>query len=131
MRRMTRQRAAVVELMGELSDFRSAQQLHDELTTRGERVGLATVYRNLQMLVERGEVDVVRVADENLYRKCTVSAHHHHLVCRSCGRTVEFEGDSVEQLARRLAAEHGFVDIDHTLELTGLCHRCATPRETP
>lgn len=125
MQRMTRQRAAIVETMAQLGEFRSAQQLHDELAARGESIGLATVYRNLQVLLDQGEVDMLRVADENLYRRCAVTDHHHHLVCRSCGRTVDFQGDSVERLAQRLGAEHGFEDVHHTLELSGLCPRCA------
>ena len=124
MQRMTRQRAAVLALLGSTPEFRSAQQLHDELLARGEKIGLATVYRNLQALVDAGEVDVMRLAEENLFRKCARLTHHHHLVCRACGATVELHGDAVEKWARELAAETGFTDIDHTLEMTGLCAAC-------
>lgn len=126
--RMTRQKAAVRALLDDLDDFRSAQELHELLTERGERVGLATVYRNLQQLTEAGQVDVVRIGDENLYRACEPH-HHHHLVCRSCGRTVEFSGDYLERLAKELGAEYHFTDVTHTLELFGLCESCAKERE--
>ena len=92
MQRMTRQRIAVTELMKGLEDFRSAQQLHDALRERGESVGLATVYRTLQALADQGVVDVLRIDDENVYRMCARDEHHHHLVCRVCGTTVELEG---------------------------------------
>jgi Fur family ferric uptake transcriptional regulator len=122
-RRATRQRAAVVELLGEIDDFRSAQELHDELRKRGEGIGLTTVYRTLQSLSEASEVDVLRTGSgEAIYRRCSAH-HHHHLVCRSCGRTVEVEGPAVERWAEKVAAANGFSDISHTVEIVGTCDR--------
>ncbi len=123
--RMTRQRTAVVEALDELADFRSAQQLHETLRARGESVGLATVYRALQALAEASEVDVLRAEDgESLYRRCARREHHHHLVCRACGRTVEIDGPTVEAWASKVAAAQGFDDIEHTVELWGTCADC-------
>ena len=123
--RSTRQRAAVAALLEELEDFRSAQEVHDLLRHRGERVGLTTVYRSLQMLADAHEVDVLRTTDgETAYRRCS-RGHHHHLVCRSCGRTVEVDGPAVERWAHRVAAENGYVDVSHTLEIFGTCAECA------
>jgi len=125
-RRSTRQRAAVVELLSRIDDFRSAQELHDELRKRGDGIGLTTVYRTLQSLAEAGEVDVLRTANgEAVYRRCS-SHHHHHLVCRHCGRTVEVEGPTVERWAEQIAQAHNFTDIDHTVEISGVCPACAT-----
>lgn len=124
--RITRQRIAVQELLNELEEFRSAQQLHDELRERGVKIGLATVYRNLQALADAGEVDTLRTAEgENVYRKCS-AGHHHHLVCRECGHTVEIDAPLVERWAAELARRHGFHDITHELEVHGLCHNCAS-----
>ncbi|MFJ6214652.1 Fur family transcriptional regulator [Streptomyces sp. NPDC092296] len=126
--RSTRQRAAVSAALDEIQDFRSAQELHDLLKHKGDSVGLTTVYRTLQSLADAGEVDVLRTADgEAVYRRCS-SGHHHHLVCRSCGRTVEVEGPAVERWADAVAAEYGFVDIAHTLEIFGTCTECAAGR---
>jgi Fur family ferric uptake transcriptional regulator len=123
--RNTRQRAAVSALLREVEGFHSAQQLHAMLRERGERVGLTTVYRTLQAMADSGEVDVMRPpGGEHLYRRCS-EGHHHHLVCRSCGRTVEVEGPAVESWASRVAAQHGFVDVSHTLEIFGTCPDCA------
>ena len=123
--RSTRQRAAVSAALNEIQDFRSAQELHDVLKHKGDSVGLTTVYRTLQSLADAGEVDVLRTADgEAVYRRCS-SGHHHHLVCRTCGRTVEVEGPAVERWADAVAAEYGFVDIAHTLEIFGTCADCA------
>lgn len=123
--RNTRQRTAVSSLLAEVEGFHSAQDLHAMLRDRGERVGLTTVYRTLQGLADGGEIDVMRPpGGEHLYRRCS-SGHHHHLVCRSCGSTVEVEGPAVESWADRVAAQHGFVDVSHTLEIFGTCTNCA------
>src|SRR5690606_10390071 len=103
----------------------SAQQIHDVLRQRGESVGLSTVYRNLQVLTDSGLLDALRGDDgETLYRRCS-SGHHHHLVCRRCGRTVEVEGEEVERWSIHVADEHGFSDVSHTVEIFGLCSDCA------
>lgn len=122
--RPTRQRVAVAEAMAAVGDFRSAQEIHELLGERGETVGLATVYRTLQRLAESGEVDMLRSEDgEAVYRRCS-DTHHHHLVCRACGRTVEVEGPAVERWTRSIAAEHGFTEVSHTLEIFGTCPAC-------
>ncbi|WP_414635945.1 Fur family transcriptional regulator [Actinophytocola sp.] len=125
-RRSTRQRTAVAELLEQMSDFRSAQELHEELRKRGQGIGLTTVYRTLQSLADAGEIDVLRTdSGEAVYRRCS-EHHHHHLVCRSCGRTVEVEGPAVEKWAERVAAENGFSEVSHTVEVFGTCADCTT-----
>jgi Fur family transcriptional regulator, ferric uptake regulator len=122
--RPTRQRRAVAVALQGFDDFRSAQHIHDLLRRSGENVGLSTVYRTLQALADGGEVDVLRTEDgEALYRRCSAT-HHHHLVCRSCGRTVEVEGPAVEQWADAVADRHGFKDVSHSLEIFGTCPEC-------
>jgi Fur family ferric uptake transcriptional regulator len=124
--RSTKQKRALDELLRAGSDFRSAQELHAQLRAAGDPVGLTTVYNNLRALVERGAVDTVRTdAGETLYRRCGTKAHHHHLVCRLCGRTVEVSGPAVERWAETVAANEGFVDIRHTVEIVGTCGSCA------
>lgn len=121
-RRPTRQRAALAELMADTPEFVSAQELHAKLQSRGDSVGLATVYRNLQAMAADGDVDVLRTDDgECVYRSCATDAHHHHLVCRECGRTVEVEGPAVEKWATEVASRNGFTDVTHTIELFGTC----------
>jgi Fur family ferric uptake transcriptional regulator len=123
--RSTKQRAAVSAALASVDDFRSAQELHDLLRNRGDAVGLTTVYRTLQALSDAGEIDVLRTDDgESIYRRCS-GGHHHHLVCRRCGKAVEVEDSQVERWADAVAKQYGFVDVQHTVEVFGLCASCA------
>ncbi len=123
--RTTRQRTAIAELLDSLEDFHSAQELHGMLLARRSRVGLSTVYRTLQAMADAAELDVLRLDDgQALYRRCS-TGHHHHLVCRECGRTVEVEGPAAETWAARVAQAHGFIDVTHQLEVFGTCPDCA------
>lgn len=124
-RRGTRQRVAVTRALGEAPSFVSAQELHALMRENGSTVGLATVYRTLQQLAEDGQIDVLRAEDgSTVYRRCS-TGHHHHLVCRACRRTVEIDSAAVESWARSVADQHGFVAVDHVVELSGLCAECA------
>src|SRR4029079_1703810 len=123
--RATRQRAAIFALLENLDDFRSAQELHDELRRSGEGIGLTTVYRTLQSMAANGLVDTLRTdTGESVYRRCS-EHHHHHLVCLVCGCTVEVQGGHVETWAADVAREHGFSDVSHTIEIFGVCGSCA------
>ncbi|MGL6235475.1 MAG: Fur family transcriptional regulator [Segniliparus sp.] len=122
--RSTSQRAAVTALLNEVGEFRSAQNLHSQLVDRGAQVSLTTVYRTLATLASEEAVDVVLTAHgETLYRKCS-TGHHHHLVCRGCGRTVEVSGEGVEAWAAQIAAQHGFSNVSHVVEVFGDCSDC-------
>lgn len=122
--RSTRQFQAVLAELAESEDFRSAQSIHTALRTSGATVGLATIYRALQSLVDSGRADVLRTSSgESVYRACG-QTHHHHLVCRTCGKTVEVSGPAVERWADQMADKHGFTDVSHTVELFGRCASC-------
>jgi Fur family ferric uptake transcriptional regulator len=122
--RTTRQREAVRAAFAQLDGFVSAQEVHARLRTAGDGVGLSTVYRAVQSLADDGELDTLRTGSgELLCRRCS-TRHHHHLVCRTCGRTVEVAGPAVERWADRVADEHGFADVSHTLEVFGTCASC-------
>jgi len=124
--RMTRQKRAVAAVLAETDEFSSAQDLHARLRSQGERVGLATVYSQLRALAGAGHVDTLRAdSGETLYRRCGLTSHHHHLVCRCCGHAVELDAPEMEEWARTLGRRHGFSDLDHVLEITGVCDRCA------
>ncbi len=124
--RGTRQAQALAAALAAMPGFSSAQEIHAELRRKGEHVGLTTVYRHLQALSDQGSVDAIRDdSGELLYRQCETTAHHHHLTCRGCGRSVEVEGRAVERWAEKVAAEAGFTEVDHTVELFGSCPECS------
>ena len=125
MKRNTWQREAVRDALGRTEGFVSAQALHASLRGTGSEVGLATVYRALADLAQEGEADSLVQEGESLYRACTPGSHHHHLICRSCGTAVEISADPVEAWARQVAADHGFTDPNHVVDVFGLCAACA------
>jgi Fur family ferric uptake transcriptional regulator len=125
--RSTKQGAAIKDALQGLDGFASAQDLYAGLRTAGHGIGLSTVYRHLQQLAEQDLVDVIHRPDgETVYRYCgdRSAGHHHHLVCRVCGRTEEVQGRAVERWAAETAAKFGFVDVDHTVEVFGVCADC-------
>ncbi len=126
-RKPTRQQEAVLAALIAHPQFRSAQDWHALLRASGDGVGLATVYRTLQSLADTGRADVVRTEDgESVYRACS-TRHHHHLVCRGCGRTEEVDGPAVEAWAAAVGASHHFTEVRHTIEISGYCPACAGP----
>lgn len=126
-KRNTWQREAVREALDSREGFVSAQGLHQGLRDSGSPIGLATVYRALADLATVGEADSLQSPEgESLYRACASTGHHHHLICRSCGLTVEIEATEVEQWAKRTASDHGFTEAQHIVDIFGLCAQCAS-----
>lgn len=123
-RRKTWQRAAVQEALEATEEFVSAQTLHARMRDTGSPIGLTTVYRALATLAEQGDADSLQSEGEQLYRACS-PMHHHHLICRQCGLTVEIEASVVESWAKDVAAEHGFTQPSHVVDVFGLCTDCA------
>ena len=134
MKRNTWQREAVRGALNTREGFVSAQSLHSALRESGSPIGLATVYRALADLALEGEADSLQQEGESLYRACTPGTHHHHLICRNCGLTVEIEADAVEEWANAVAAEHGFTQPNHIVDVFGYCAACtalAQPERRP
>ncbi|MGI5270115.1 Fur family transcriptional regulator [Nonomuraea sp. CA-218870] len=125
---MSSRRDAVHDTLRQSEGFRSAQDVYAEMRQTGAKIGLTTVYRALQALADHGQVDVLRNDDgESVYRACATGEHHHHLVCRRCGHTVEVAGPDVERWAETVGAEHGFTEVTHTVEVFGTCSSCSVP----
>lgn len=132
--RTTRQAQAIEAALADADGFRTAHDLFTAIRGAGERVGLTTVYRHLSLLADTDRADVVHTADgEAQYRLCGPrdtshpDTHHHHIVCRQCGRSVEVSGPEVEAWADKVADAAGFTDITHTVELFGLCPEHSPP----
>jgi len=125
-RRTTRSRRAIAEAIARLERSFSARELHDLLCAQGSSVGLTTVYRTLALLSAEGRVREAGLRDgEMLYNGCTVSGHHHHLVCERCGTVEESSVCRCDELGLELGESHGFV-LSHGVETYyGLCAVCA------
>jgi Fur family ferric uptake transcriptional regulator len=123
--RRTRQGDAVLNVVLGSDNFRSAQDIHAELRAAGEAVGLTTVYRHLALLTDEGRLDALQTADgELVYRRCHSEQHHHHVVCRVCGRGSEVELPDLERWAESTAHALGYSDVTHTVEIFGVCADC-------
>ena len=123
----TKAQRAVLSVLDTTGRFQSAQDIHAVLRRDGSTVGLTSVYRALQSLADEGSLDVLRTGNgETTFRRCDSAAHHHHLVCRACGATVEVEAPGLERWLAGLGRAHAFVVEGHTLEVVGLCQRCTS-----
>jgi Fur family ferric uptake transcriptional regulator len=122
--RATPRRLEVLEELARESDDVTAQQLWSRLRERDSRAGLATVYRTLALLSEKGVVDVLsHHGGEQCYRLCG-DEHHHHLLCERCHRVVEIQECGLDDWVAAAAKQHGFVATDHSVEIVGLCADC-------
>ncbi|MFK4114949.1 Fur family transcriptional regulator [Microbacterium sp. NPDC006705] len=127
--RNTWQRERVRTALSDARGFVSAQDLHASLRDDKTGIGLATVYRALATLAASGEADQLQSPDgEAIYRACSSDGHHHHLICRSCGLTVEIQATDVEEWAHRTAAANGFTQAEHIVDIFGVCAACSAAR---
>lgn len=123
-KRSTWQKIAVREALEGSEGFVSAQELYKLIASGDKKIGLTTIYRALTEMVQNEEADSLTGTDgETKYRSCTAE-HHHHLICKKCGATVEFELPGFEAAAQQLARENGFSDVHHSIELFGICAKC-------
>lgn len=123
--RPTQQRLLVLHALAEEPHDATAQDIYARLREGEARVGLATVYRTLALLSERGIVhELAHRAGETCYRLCG-PGHHHHLVCSSCHGVEELRGCDIDPWLARASRPHGFLARSHTLEVYGLCAKCA------
>lgn len=123
--RATRNRIALLALLDDCTEFVSAQQLQDLSAATAHPISLTTVYRTLRLLEQGGLVDVIRdERGERLYRRRRDGEHRHYLVCRGCGRSVVIDSDPVERWAAAVGPDLGFAEVEHVVELTGVCGDC-------
>jgi Fur family ferric uptake transcriptional regulator len=117
----------VVGLLGRQSCCLSAQEISDQLRARGTDIGLASIYRALDLLHEMGLVQRVEIDGGGSRYEPVVPGgeHHHHAVCDSCGRVTAFEDPRLEQQLERLAGRLRHSMSGHDLVIRGECERCA------
>lgn len=124
--RVTRERLALFEEIFAQHKHIDAEELLAAMKSRGLKISRATVYRNLDLLVECGMVRKQRLGqDRFFYEHIHGGQHHDHLVCTVCGRVVEFVSPGIAALQGEICRAHGFVPTRHTLQISGLCNECA------
>jgi Fur family transcriptional regulator, ferric uptake regulator len=122
---VTRQRDLVAQVVFQSEDHLSVDAIRRELKQQGKRVGTATVYRTLDLLVDSGLVRAHEFGEGfKRYEPMTAQADHEHLICERCGRVVEFSNDRMERMLPILADEHGFQHRRHRVEIYGVCREC-------
>jgi Fur family ferric uptake transcriptional regulator len=124
--KLTPARLAVAEVLETNPEHLS----HDQILKEGKKIypklSRATVYRTLELLVQLRLVRPIYLTDPT-QRFVSASGGHHHLVCSSCGLTLEFDHCTVQQLAHELAEQFNFQIQNHLLEFQGLCKACQPP----
>lgn len=128
--RVTSERLALFDEIFAHHGHIDAEQLHRSLRRRGMKISRATVYRNLDLLVECGLVTRQRLGRRRyLYEHVHSGQRHDHLVCTECGRVVEFVSPGISALQGEICRAHGFVPSHHSLQIMGLCNECAEATE--
>ncbi len=123
--RLTPQRRAVLDAMEGRDELQTIAVIHERVRAVYPDIGLVTVYRVVNLLVELGLVCHFNTGDSQSYIIRRPAGHHHHLICSECGKSVDFQGCDLESLERRLSRETGFEIDKHFLEIYGRCPACA------
>lgn len=123
--KQTKQRKIVVSHFLKMAKHVDVEDLYRKVRADGHKIGLATIYRTLNLLKDTGLVDQHSFSDGRaVFEISRPGTHHDHLVCVSCGRIDEFENEEIEELQRKIALERGYALTSHRLDLYGKCKVC-------
>ena len=123
-KRVTPQRVLILEAMREAGGHLDADEIYRLVRPKMPRLSLSTVYRTLNMLKEAGLVDELHLGEEHHHYELRHERGHHHLICRGCGKVIEFECPFSEELIRSLGEEHDFEVTGIQLDVMGYCAEC-------
>ncbi len=122
--KQTKQRQALIDVFLGAATHVSAEELHSAARGAGLDVGLATVYRTLNLLVDAKIVEQKQFSEGRfVYEIAQPGGHHDHLICLDCGIVIEFANDEIERLQEKVAAAHKFKLTSHRLDLFGHCQK--------
>lgn len=120
--KQTQPRRAIVQVFLQMNAHVDAEELHQCVRKQGFDIGLATIYRTLNLLTEAGLVEQKSFQDgRSEFEIVTPDKHHDHLICRQCRRMIEFENQEIEAIQDEIAKKYGMVLKSHRLDLFGLC----------
>lgn len=118
-------RSFIIEFFLKADRHFTVEELYDEIKQRNPAISYSTVYRTLKLLADCGLASECTFGDSVLrYEPMHQSEHHDHLICRRCGKIIEFENDKIEKLQKDVARKYSFRVSAHKLELYGVCKRC-------
>ncbi len=123
---VTQQREAVAEVVFTATEHLSVDDIEHELRKRGERIGKATIYRSLDLLVRSRLVEEHDFGEgfKRYEHRLSQQPIHEHLICTECGKVIEFQSTEVQRIEARVQLEQGFIPVRHRLEIYGLCREC-------
>jgi len=123
---VTQQREAVAEVVFTADAHLSVDEIEQQLRERGERIGKATVYRTLDLLVRSRLVEEHDFGEgfKRYEHRLSQQPVHEHLICMECGKVIEFKSSEVQRVEARVRVEQGFIPVRHRLEIYGLCREC-------
>jgi len=121
--KLTRQREQILDVFLRMEHI-TAEQMYRMLAKKDPHIGLATIYRTLNLFCEAGLARAQHFGTQTQYDNVSHKGHHDHLICTGCGKIVEFENCDIERLQEEVAKRNGFAIQTHKLELYGLCAAC-------
>jgi Fur family ferric uptake transcriptional regulator len=121
--KLTRQREQILTVFLQ-NEHITAEQMYRLLAKKDPHIGLATIYRTLNLFCEAGLAQARHFGSQTQYDNVAHKGHHDHLICTGCGKIVEFENEDIERLQEQVASRNGFAIKTHKLELYGLCSHC-------
>jgi Fur family ferric uptake transcriptional regulator len=128
-RTVTSQRKLLLSLIKKSGGHISAKELYRRASRKNESISLATVYRTLQLFKELGLVEERRLGQMYCHYEMKESAEHQHLVCRSCGKIIEFDSPLINKLGEELQRDYSFILKKIEVYIEGYCKDCAKERE--
>jgi Fe2+ or Zn2+ uptake regulation protein len=129
--KLTRSRRSILQVLADAPDHLKVAEVHRRAQAIDPGIGLASVYRTMELLERLGLVRHVHMNHRHRHYAPAADGHGHHLVCNGCGRVVEFSDCQVEQLARTLARRTRFTIEGHSIELYGRCPDCRRRPRAP
>lgn len=121
--KLTGPRRRIIEKLYAQSRAFTAPELYEQVADQG--VSLATVYRTVELLVDVGLVEkATRTGDEQRYIACAPGNHHHHVICRGCGRVADITECLLEPFEKLVREQTNFTIEGHTVEFHGYCATC-------
>jgi len=123
---ITQQREVVAQIVFSSSGHLSVEDIAQRLRQEDERIGKATIYRTLDLLVKSKLVEEHDFGEgfKRYEHRLSRQPVHEHLICVECGTVIEFRSDEVQRIEERMLQDHGFTPARHRLEIYGLCQEC-------